>query len=150
MNITVAEAILATLATPPLFSSTLVSKDAATFAYVGGDLVLSNPLLDILAEACGYFGPEAYVACLLSLGYGHLGVMQVPEDSNLATWNSFLHKILANSEKDAQAADARMGHLGIYHRFSVNGGMERFVRETTSTPETILAQTQAYLDDLSI
>lgn len=71
LNIPVADALLATLATPPLFSKTSAFKDAATFEYVGGDLTLGNPARQIITEAHGAFGSGGLVSCFLSLGCGH-------------------------------------------------------------------------------
>jgi len=150
MNITISEAILATLATLPLFSSISIFKDATTFDYVGGDITLSNPIRELIAEAYGCFGSEEHVACLLSLGCGNSGVIHAPDDSSLSAWNSFLVKLVASSEKEAQMADAQMGHLGIYLRFSVNRGLETSSLDTAVTAGTLLMGTVAYLDDTSL
>ncbi|KIM19898.1 hypothetical protein M408DRAFT_49160, partial [Serendipita vermifera MAFF 305830] len=70
-NFTIEEAMMATLATPPLFTPTQILKDAATFDYIGADWTLSNPTEEVIAEAHEAFGAEQKVACLLSLGCSH-------------------------------------------------------------------------------
>jgi hypothetical protein len=150
LDMTVHEALLATLATPPLFSPTSVVKDYATFTYIAADLTLSNPIREIIAQAHEAFGPEEHVACLLSIGCGHPGVFSVPEGSSLVAWNNFFRKVIADSEKEAQIADRQMGHLGLYLRFSVNRGLDISSSNSVLTPEEILAHTTSYLVDVSI
>ena len=150
LNMTVYEGLLTTLATPPFFSPISIFKDSGTFTFVAGDLTLSNPIREIIAQACEAFGPEEHVACLLSIGCGHPGVFSVPEGSSLATRNNFFRKIVADSEKEAQNADRQMGHLGLYIRFSVNRGLDMSSSNPVLSPEEILAHTTSYLDDVSL
>jgi hypothetical protein len=150
LNITIAKAILATLATPPLFSSTSIFKDEATFEYVGADLVLSNPIREIVSEAHACFGPDEHVACLLSIGCGHAGLLSVPDGSDMASWNNFFRKIVADSEKEAQNATRQMGHLGLYLRFSVNCGLDISPLNADVSPEEILADRSSYLSGISL
>jgi hypothetical protein len=141
---------LATLATPPLFSSTSIFKDEATFEYVGADLVLSNPIREIVSEAHACFGPDEHVACLLSIGCGHPGVLPVPDVPDTAAWNNFLKKAVADNEKEAQNAARQMGHLGLYLRFSVNCGLDISPLNADVSPEEILSHTSSYLSDVSL
>jgi hypothetical protein len=142
LNLTITEAMLATLASPPLFASTSVFKDASTFEYISADLTLSNPIRQIIKEAYGTFGEEARVACLLSLGCGHPGVAVSPEDSDLISWNQFLTRLMMDSERKAEDIDGQMGHLGLYYRFCVPQGLEA---TSTPEPEGIIAHTFVYL-----
>jgi hypothetical protein len=145
LNLTIIEAMLATLASPPLFASTSVFKDASTFEYISADLTLSNPIRQIIKEAYGTFGEEARVACLLSLGCGHPGVAVSPEDSSLISWNQFLTRLVMDSERKAQDIDGQMGHLGLYYRFCVSQGLEQSEGISTSQLESIIAHTVVYL-----
>jgi len=150
LNVTIAEALLATLATPPRFSSASLFKDAAALEYVGGELTISNPAREVIAEGHGVFGPEGLIACLLSLGCGHSGVIVAPEESDSAGWSQFLEKLFRDNEQKAQIIEAQMGHLGLYHRFSVTRGLER--RTSTNTPKLgdVLAHTAVYLSAVTI
>lgn len=96
LNLTISEALLVTLATPPMFNPTLISKDVE---YIGGDLALSNPIEQVITEACDAFGPEERVACLLSVGCGHPGVIGIPNDNDMAQWNEFMGKLVTNSNQ---------------------------------------------------
>jgi hypothetical protein len=145
LNLTVTEAMLATLASPPLFASTSVFKDASIFEYISADLTLSNPIRQIIKEAYRTFGEAARVACLLSLGCGHPGVAVPPEDSNLISWNQFLTRLVIDSERKAQDIDEQMGHLGLYYRFCVPQGLEQNEWMSTPQPESIISHTVVYL-----
>ena len=146
-DLTVREALLVTLSSPLLFLPTSIKKDAATFEYVGGDLLISNPVRQVIAEAYATFGPERRVAALVSLGCGHPGFTSIPENSDPSEWDKLLSKVVTNNEKDAQFADAQMGHLGLYHRFSVNQGLEISSENPDKSQEYTLTQTTVYLND---
>ncbi|KIM24302.1 hypothetical protein M408DRAFT_27138 [Serendipita vermifera MAFF 305830] len=150
LDLTIAEALLATLPTPPVFEPLCIFKDAVTFDYIGGDLVLSNPIRLVIMEAYGAFGPDRHVACLLSVGCGHPGLSSTPSGSSLDEWNEFLRKITTSCLKDAQTADIQMGHLGLYHRFSVTRGLETAAMDTKISSEEMITQTMAYMDDFDL
>jgi hypothetical protein len=145
LNLTITEAMLATLASPPLFASTSIFKDASTFEYISADLTLSNPIRQIIVEAYGTFGEEARVACLLSLGSGRPGVAVSPENSDLTSWNQFLTRLVMDSERKAEDIDGQMGHLGLYYRFCVPQGLEHNEDMSSLKPEVIIAHTVVYL-----
>ncbi|KIM21473.1 hypothetical protein M408DRAFT_80521, partial [Serendipita vermifera MAFF 305830] len=147
LNLTIREALLVTLAAPPLFTPIAISKDSVTFEYIGGDMTLSNPVQEIISEACSAFDMERRVACLVSLGCGHPGVISAPDNTNLEIWNRFLENLAAGNERTAQAIDRQMGHLGIYFRFCVATGLEKALQRSQPTTEEILAHTNTYLED---
>jgi hypothetical protein len=149
MNITISDALLVTLATPPLFSSTSISKDAAKFEFLGGDLIISNPAQEVLAEAHEAFGSERYAASLLSIGCGHPGVIATPTDASLTNWNIFLDKIITDNEQKAQVMERQMGHLGLYYRLSVTRGLERTDSTIRPKPGVIIAHTSVYMAEAS-
>ncbi|KIM25294.1 hypothetical protein M408DRAFT_212102 [Serendipita vermifera MAFF 305830] len=101
LNLTIAEAMMATLATPPMFTSAQIRKDTATFEYTSADWTPSNPMEELIAEAHEALGAEQKVACILSLGCGHPGVFAAPKDSSTAAWNEFLEYLVADSERKA-------------------------------------------------
>jgi predicted acylesterase/phospholipase RssA len=149
-NLTIAEAMLATCATPPLFTSTSIEKDFATFEYTGGDLGLSNPTREIIAEAHHAFGDDTTVACLLSIGCGHSGVKPSPFDSGVATWIDFLNRVTMDSEKTAREMASRMKHLTLYHRLSVDYGLAADRLNEWKDPIVIATHTTTYLGDLEV
>jgi hypothetical protein len=150
LNTTVAEAMLATLASPPLFTSASISKDSSIFEYIGADITLSNPTLQVIVEAHGRFGEDASIACLLNIGCGYPGIIRSPESSQSAAWIQFLEKIVTESEQKAEEIKSQMGHLGIYHRFSVTRGLERETGISESETGGTIAHTAVYLTGFDV
>lgn len=150
MNLTIAEVLLATISTPPLFASTFISKDSGTFEYVGSELTVSNPVQEVITSAYEAFGSERLVACLASLGCGYPGAISVPENSQLADWSRFLESLVTNNEQVAERVDNQPGHLGLYYRFSVTNGLEGAASKTGADPGEILTFTAAYLGAASL
>jgi hypothetical protein len=149
VDLTLAEAMLATCATPPFFTPIHISKDFTTFEYVSGDIGLSNPTREIIAEAHRTFGDEATVSCLLSIGCGHPGVNALPNYQN-GSWTEFLGRVATDSEKTANDIETQMSQLSIYHRLSVKNGLEGDRRPDWNGQEIDIARTNDYLSDLEV
>jgi predicted acylesterase/phospholipase RssA len=149
-NLTISEAMLATCATPPLFTSTSIEKDFATFEYTGGDLGLSNPTGEIITEAHRAFGSDVTVACLLSIACGHSGVNPSPSESGVTAWTEFLNHVTMDSEKTAHEMAARMENLTLYHRLSVEHGLTVDRLNAWGDLVVIATHTTTYLGDLEV
>jgi hypothetical protein len=150
VDLSIAEGMLATCSTPPIFTPTAISKDFATFEYVSGDLGLSNPTREIIAESHRAFGDERTVACLLSIGCGHNGVNAVPSASSGSVWIDFVERVATDSEKTAHNIAAQMKQLTLYHRLSVNCGLEKNREREWKDPEVIAVHATAYLNDMDV
>jgi len=150
VDLTIAEAMLATCSTPPIFTPMTISKDFTHFEYISGDIGLSNPTREIIAEAHRTFGDETTVSCLLSVGCGHPGVNAAPSDSGGTSWTEFLEGVARDSEKTAQDIGAHMSKLSLYHRLTVKGGLEKKQAREWIDPEIITSHTVNYLNDLDI
>jgi hypothetical protein len=150
LNLTVADALLATLATPPLFMPITILKDAVTFEYISADLTLSNPIQQIFADAHGTFGAQREVACIVSLGCGHPGVIAPPNNSDTTSWNQFVERLVTGSEETARNVESLLGHLGFYHRFSVTRGLEKTFSSTSLSHGDTISHTADYLADPSV
>jgi hypothetical protein len=120
------------------------------FEYVGGDLGLSNPTREVIAEAHRTFGDETTVSCLLSIGCGRSGANTVPSDPAGTTWTDFVERAWMDSEKTVQDIATQMSQLTLYHRLSVNYGLERSQVREWKDPESITAHTTTYLNDLGV
>ena len=150
LDMTITEALLVTLATPPLFDSISIVKEYSNFEYISGDLAISNPSRKVIAEAKAAFGSEGLVACLLNLGCGHPGVIATPEDSDLSKWNQFLESLVTDNEQAAQEIQAQMDHLGIFHRLSVSLGLDGRPGNVAPSIRDIVTHTETYLADGSV
>lgn len=147
LDMTIVEALSATLATPPLFTSTSIFKDVANFEYISADWTLSNPTQEIISETQSAFGTERKVACILSLGCGLPGIFSAPESSESVEWVQFLNNLTSDAERKAQSLDSQMGHIGLYSRFSVGGGLETTSLRRNIGLGDIVAHTKVYLDN---
>lgn len=147
----ISEALLATLATPPLFSPVVICKGVTRLEFSSGDLIAGNPARETVKEAHEAFGGDGHVGCFLSIGSGHPGVTKAPSANNasLESWNCFLERVLTGSEQMAQTMDEQMGRLGIFYRFSVTRGLERTAGIVGPDPGETLAQTNVYLTEAS-
>jgi hypothetical protein len=146
LDFTIAEAILATLASPPLFTPASISK----VEYISGDLTFSNPTLTIVSEAYKVFGEEARVTCLMSLGSGHPGLLSPPSNTNLDSWTQFLDKTLKDGEQKAEEIETLMGNLGLYHRFSVTRGLEEMTQTAAATVGDAIEHATLYLAGVAV
>lgn len=149
-NLTVAEAMLATMATAPTFDPVAVSKDFSSFEYISGELGLSNPVREVIAGAHRAFGNESTIACLLSIGCGNSGVNRALSASESESRTHFLERVAFDSEKAAAEIDAQVGQLALYHRLSVTHGLEVSRYQLWNDPSDIAAHTKAYLEDLEV
>jgi hypothetical protein len=146
LNFTIAEAMLATLASLPLFTPISIS----TVEYISSDLKFSNPTLTVISEAYEAFGEEARVACLMNIGTGHPGFISLPSNSDVYSWSQFLDKVVKDSEQKAEEIESMMGNLGLYHRFSVTRGLEGETQTNTSTTGDAIEFTTMYLAGVSV
>jgi hypothetical protein len=142
--------MLATCTAPPISIPTRIEKDFATFEYVSGEVGLSNPTHEVIAEAHRAFGGNATVTCLLSIGSGHKGVNAAPLDSNAEAWVEFLNRVTKDSEKIAQEVAAQMKYLTLYHRLSVDYGLEALKSDMWMDLTTISTATALYLNDIEV
>lgn len=146
----VADALLATLASPPLFAPMSTLKGSTIFEYIGADFTLSNPCREIIFEAHNAFGADGKVACLLSLGCGHPGITSMPKGHELSGWNQVMEKLLRSNDQEAQNFDIQLGHLGFYYRFTVSHGLETTSEGVALPQGDVIAHTAAYIADASV
>jgi len=148
IDLKLAEALLATMATPPDFTAMSIIKPRATKEYIGGGFADGNPLRRVISELDEAFGPDKEVACVLSLGCGYAGIFSVQEGSKIPDWRKIWER---NKEDIAESVKQEMGHLGIYHRFSVSKGLESVPPECLfPNLGEILTHTDVYLNEGSI
>jgi len=140
-----AEALLATMATPLDFTAMSIIKPYTTMEYIDGGFVDGNPLRRMISELDEALSPDEEVACVLSLGCGYAGNFSVQEDPKISYWRKLWER---NKEDAAESVKREMGHLGVYHRFSVSRGLEN-APPGGSFPNIgeIIAHTDVYLNE---
>ncbi|KIM20775.1 hypothetical protein M408DRAFT_30102, partial [Serendipita vermifera MAFF 305830] len=146
-SFTIAEAMLTTCASTPMFSPVKVVKDYSKAEYISADLGLCNPIREIIEGAHSVFGDETIIICALSIGCGNLGVNIAPDRPHASALVTFLKRIALDGERKAQDVASYMAKLALYHRVSVAYGMEISEDESWRTAEDIIAHTHTYLSD---
>ncbi|PVF94750.1 hypothetical protein CPB86DRAFT_765176 [Serendipita vermifera] len=141
VDITVVDAVLATCASQPSFLPVPVGQRLRQQEYIGAEMGANNPCKEVIAETYGLFGGKRHVASLLSLGSAHPGPISLSHGSD------YLHQLMTSCEEIAQDIDMQMGHLGIYHRFSVNQAIQRDEPKDYTEMGHILSLTEVYLED---
>jgi len=145
IDLKLAEALLATMATPPDFTAMSIIRPRTTKEYIDGGFVDGNPLRRMISELDEAFRPDKEVACVLSLGCGYAGIFSVQEGSKIPDWRKLWER---NKEDTAESVKQELGHLGIYRRFSVSKGLES-VSSGGSFPNLgeIITHTDVYLSE---
>lgn len=151
-NETIVNAMLAALATPPLFHPVRIGWGWERQEHViSGSMGFNNPTKEAIEEAKRIFGEDRSISVIINLGSG----LQNPPRLDSSTTNELyetLGNIVCDSEKVADELSRRFAHSSIYHRFSVDRGMES--RAPTAWEEDVLAnictQTKAYIERISL
>ncbi|KIM19657.1 hypothetical protein M408DRAFT_31032, partial [Serendipita vermifera MAFF 305830] len=142
--ITVVEAVLATCATQPDFAAVTFGTRHNTRKYIAASGA-GNPIHEVITEAHLLFGGDANVACLLSLGAGHPGIIPSPQDENEVALHKVVRDMMHNCQQRAQEVDERISRTGIYSRFSVDHGMQSDPAGKLDDPSWATAQMADYL-----
>jgi len=114
--------------------------------YIGAGLGANNPVRELITEAHSLFGGASSVACLLSLGNGHPGIISIASDEGDVSLHR-LRDLMNDCEQRAQEMEQQIGRAGIYFRLSVEQGMQTEYPGQATDPSWILAQTESYLAD---
>lgn len=122
VDATLVEALRACWATPGLISSKFVGIGGIEEELVSAVNGFNNPTQEAIKEAYNVFGPEAHIACILSLGSGQRGVISLEEKD--VTPRKLGAQMITDSEHVAEDIRKRIGRLRIYHRLSVDRGLE--------------------------
>jgi hypothetical protein len=143
-TISVVEAVLATCATQPEFTPISCGSSFNSREYIAASGA-SNPIYEVITEAHLLFGGDSSVACLLSLGIGHPGIITLPFAGGEATLHRIMRDMMHNCEQRAQEIEQRIGRVGIYSRFSVEQGMQNNHPGKPVDVAWIVTQTEDYL-----
>jgi hypothetical protein len=143
-TITVVEAVLATCAVPPKFSSVTSGSGYNRTEYLGASFGATNPVRELITEAHSLFGGDSSVASLLSLGAGHPGVISFPSGDGVDLSRA-MHDMMSDCEQRAQEIERQIGRVGIYFRFSVEQEMQSDRLGPVAETSQVVAQTENYV-----
>jgi hypothetical protein len=147
--ITVIDAVLATCASQPAFAPVSFGARHKKQEYIG-DISVTNPVQDVIAEAQMLFGGDCSVASILSVGCGHPGVISMASNGDAAALEAVVRDIILDCERRAQEVQEQIGHLGIYFRFSVEQGLQRSQPTSAHDLSWIATQTEVYLAETGV
>lgn len=83
---------------------------------------------------------------LLSIGTGHPGVISLHPTGEQTALHRVMRDMMHDCEQRAQEIEQRIGHVGIYSRFSVQQGMQNDHQEKIDDLSWIATQTDNYLN----
>ncbi|CAE6529315.1 unnamed protein product [Rhizoctonia solani] len=143
------QALYATMAHPDLFKSIDIVDSLIPQSFVGGELGCSNPLAHVLSEVKRVY-PSREVACVISIGAGHGGTIQLPKPSRwqlLRTQDIIAIKSMAaDSERIAEEMEIRFQDThGVYFRFNVDQGVQDMKDGCWERLGEVMEHTTAYL-----
>ncbi|KIM21462.1 hypothetical protein M408DRAFT_333430 [Serendipita vermifera MAFF 305830] len=145
LPITVVEAALASCATVSLFDPVAVGTGRKRKEYIAASLGATNPIREVITEAHSLFGGESTVACLLSVGTGHPGIIALTSGQEDVDLNRAMRDIMNDCTQKAREVEDQIGQSGIYFRFSVDQGMQNNISNATDAA-WIVTQTETYLE----
>ncbi|KAG9125193.1 hypothetical protein FRC07_008615 [Ceratobasidium sp. 392] len=142
------EAARATSAAPKFFKPIIIEENGVKMRYIDGGLRCNNPTKELLSEAANYFAGRT-VACILSIGTGRRGKIQLPDVGlvpklQLLKVISLLQKISLDCEQTHQELAHRLHNQGTYFRFNVDYGMENIGLAEWDMSSSMQADTRAY------
>jgi hypothetical protein len=119
---TVIEAICTSWAVPGLVSAAIVGPLGREETLVSA-LGFINPIQEAIKVAYEAFGAEPRVSCLISLGSGKRGALSIQTDQPDSI-NSIGLQLATDAERTAEEVQRHIGNLKVYHRFSVDDGLQ--------------------------
>lgn len=120
MDVTISEAIQATISIPPLFSSISLGPAGRLEKLLGGEISYGNPTREAIAEAYRHFGPQQKVASIVSIGSGSWEYARFGENVPRIRTSEQMQKLERECERTALNLDKELGQSKVYYRFSVN------------------------------
>lgn len=149
VNMTIVEAILTTCAASSMLVPTEINRHGVVQKYVSGESIVTNPVNEVMTAAYDRFGEETKVACLISLGAGRISTTNVSTKKQASKEAEFLRRVFLDGERITQAFKSRMKGLQLYHRFSVEQGLQE-LDIACYNREIITTHTRFYLEDAAV
>ena len=144
------EAARATSAAPTFFKQIIIGIPPTNEPFVDGGLGCNNPIKQVLDEAELVF-PHQHIACVLSIGTGHITTPGLPAPSllnNALPLNvvEALKKITTECEITAEEMERRFRSVAnVYFRFNVEQGMQNVTLAQWERLPAVTSHTLHYL-----
>ena len=157
-NCMIWEAARATTAAPTFFKQIAIGEDGhMKEKFVDGGLRCNNPADEVIREARAVFGDNVTLGCLVSIGTGHQGVIELPERSGVSgvfhiKEISALKKIATDCEETDKLLMEKFTNTPDRHyfRYSVRYGADRISLEEWEEMPKVETYTKAYLQESDV
>jgi hypothetical protein len=116
-NVTIVEAIRATLAFPSLFDSVRIGPIGEEQEFVGIQYRFNNPTLEAIYEVKNSLGAEQPLAGVVSLGCGRPGITSLSREDNPNNQLQFLENMASNCQWTAEDLERLLGPSTPYYRY---------------------------------
>jgi hypothetical protein len=131
---------MATCALVGIFRSITIGSTSVGERFVGGEVRWNNPTHELTVEVASAFA-DRDIACIVSVGSGHPGVLSLSENDNMV-----FRRITEDCEQVANDLHRRFGKIpDLYWRLSVEQGMQDINPVDIQELTKIVASTRSYL-----
>ena len=124
------QAARATSAAPTFFKRIRIGEQGSEEEFLDGGLGCNNPIKQVLEESEAAFGPDACIACIVSIGTGQgdvIGLRSPDAFQRALPLNliAVLKEIATTCESAAEDTEKRFKRVNnVYFRFNVEQGMQ--------------------------
>lgn len=147
LNLTIAEAIRATISVPSYFSPVKINLPEGQKSFIGGGFGANNPTRLLLEEASMVFRKHRRVAQILSLGCGLPRVLAIGPSNEV---HKLLQDVAADCEAVAHELSTRPFSTSTYLRLNVDRGMEAIAMRDWDDLGAIESHAAAYVANIDI
>jgi predicted acylesterase/phospholipase RssA len=150
LDCTIWEALCASTAHPGHFKSIEIGDPLMRESFVAGAMGCNNPIVHALEEIKSVC-PDQHVACIVSIGAGHVRTIHIPEPSPLmhvfpTDVGTLTTSIATDSERVARDMAVRFqGTTDVYFRLSVEQGMQEIELDDWDKLGKVMAHTRVYM-----
>jgi len=153
---TVWQAARATSAAPTIFKRVLIGPAARPEPFIDGGVGRNNPIVQVLEEAELMF-PDRKIACVISIGTGKLGTIDVPNpgffERNVVPVGVIqaMVAMATDCEETAQQMEKKFRHPPkTYFRFNVEQGLQKVGLGDWDRMGEVAAHTRNYMNTLEV
>jgi hypothetical protein len=138
------------MAVPDWFPPVEVGPTHLKESLAGGSIGFNNPTKKALDEATRVFGTERQTSIILSFGSGRRHIRSL-ENITTDRLKQALDDMAQNGEEVAEELWQRFGNSNIYHRLSVDAGLENLSMTGWTDKElgAITTHTKVYIERIS-
>jgi hypothetical protein len=147
INCPIWQAAYAALAYPNTLAPVKIGYGLVEQVCISGEIGWSNPTHEVVREFEAKW-PKQKLACIVSIGAGHEGPVQIDAGDVAGTLDSAIRQITTDRERIAQDVSYRFHGRDMYFRFNVERGLEQEKRRMT--PGDVETHTRNYLCSLGV